>query len=143
MLLTNLLSQVPHYKVPMIDMGNCFSIKNPGKEITLAINNKPKEFITLPVVLDRSPRIIFNYRFQFDYGNMTYYANPDTDFALFSDYTTIKELERDLQSIEGADAYFTFHDQVSGFGDSIKCFARFVAGTYTVDNTGYAHIRLF
>ena len=127
----------------MVDMSNCFSIQNPSEEITLANDDDPVDVITLPIVLDNSPRINFNFRFQFMYTNKTYYVTPNKDHAIFSDYTELKHLKRDLQSVEGADAYFSFYDQVSGFGDTIKCFARFVPGTSLLDDDGYAHIRLF
>ena len=143
MLLTSLLSQVPKSNKPMVDLSNCFSLQHPDQNITLAFDNQPLQTIQLPVIFDDNPHIQLNFRFQFEYPNMTYYVNPESDKALFSDYTQMAELKRDLESLDGAEAYFMYHDDVSGVGDTIKCFARFVPGTYIVDSQGYAHVRLF
>ena len=74
---------------------------------------------------------------------MAYYVDPETDFALFSEYSRLEELSRDLNSLEGADAYFSFHDFLSNIGDTLKCSARLVAGSFTFYQKGYAHVLLF
>ena len=143
MLLTSLLSQVPETDIPRVDFGPCISLQHPSSPVSLVLDDQPYLHLTLPIEMGESPKVVFNTRFQLEYPNMTYYVDPETDFALFSEYSRLEELNRDLNSLEGADAYFSFHDPLSNVGDTLKCSARLVAGSLTMDQKGYAHVRLF
>ena len=78
--------------------------------------------------MGESPEVIFNTGFQFEYPNMTFCVDPETDFALSFEYSRFEELNRDLNSLEGADAYFSFLDSLSNVGGTSKCSARLVVG---------------